>query len=263
MANTPINSPQQQSRSDFENDASGVKRTLKSEADEASSAFEDAREAVSSKASQFASEAKEGVMREAEGAKRQASESLRTFANTIREAGDKLSESDQGMAAGFVRQAASGLERLSSSLSEKRFGEMIEDVRSFGRRNPTAFIAGSVLAGLAIGRFVRSSRSADGNGHDGYGMGSPGGMASGRSRSAGATNPSGISPARGSRIGGDVGATPASRPGSSMSGSSGSPLSGSSASAGSTSGSRSSGIADQTRGISGNNEGAGGSGRAK
>jgi hypothetical protein len=56
-----------------------------------------------------------------------------------------------------VKQAADGLENLSRSISEKRPEEMLDAVRDFGRRNPTAFVAGAVLVGLAVGRFIRSS----------------------------------------------------------------------------------------------------------
>jgi hypothetical protein len=36
-------------------------------------------------------------------------------------------------------------------------------VRDFGRRNPTAFIAGSVLVGVALGRFLKSSSESAGS----------------------------------------------------------------------------------------------------
>jgi hypothetical protein len=42
-------------------------------------------------------------------------------------------------------------------VSDKRPEELLNAVRDFGRRNPTAFIAGTVLLGLAIGRMVKSS----------------------------------------------------------------------------------------------------------
>jgi len=53
--------------------------------------------------------------------------------------------------------AAGGLERLSSSLKNKPFEDVLMELRSFGRDNSGALIAGSVLAGLALGRFLKSS----------------------------------------------------------------------------------------------------------
>jgi hypothetical protein len=46
---------------------------------------------------------------------------------------------------------------MSSSIRDKPFADVLEEVRSFGRDNSGALIAGSVLAGLALGRFVKSS----------------------------------------------------------------------------------------------------------
>jgi len=34
---------------------------------------------------------------------------------------------------------------------------VLEDIQSFGHQNPGAFLAGSVLAGLALGRFIKAS----------------------------------------------------------------------------------------------------------
>ncbi|ESX07714.1 hypothetical protein X766_34510, partial [Mesorhizobium sp. LSJC255A00] len=60
----------------------------------------------------------------------------------------------------FALDAASGLERLSSSLKQKPFSQVLDDVQSFGRQNPGVLLAGSVLAGLALGRFIKASPPA-------------------------------------------------------------------------------------------------------
>ena len=93
-----------------------------------------------------------------------ATETLGAFANAIRHAGDELAQQDQSLAGRVVKQAADGLEQLSRSVSEKRPEELLGAVRDFGRRNPTAFIAGSVLLGVALGRFARSSESRQDSG---------------------------------------------------------------------------------------------------
>jgi len=88
-----------------------------------------------------------------------ASETLGAFANAIRHAGDELAQQDQSLAGRMVKQAADGLEQVSRTISDKRPEELLSAVRDFGRRNPTAFIAGSVLLGVALGRFARSSET--------------------------------------------------------------------------------------------------------
>jgi hypothetical protein len=115
--------------------------------------------AVKQEVASFADSTKDKVLDKVEEKKHVATETLGDFANAIRKAGEELSQSDQSMAARVVKQAAEGLEGLSRSVSDKRPEEMLEAVRDFGRSNPTAFIAGSVLVGLALGRFARSSEN--------------------------------------------------------------------------------------------------------
>lgn len=96
---------------------------------------------------------------DAQGAKlkdRTAAE-LDNFAEAIRAASDRLSEKQPGAIADLVRQASRGLEGMSRTLKGRSTSELLDNIRDFGRHNPTAFIAGSVLAGFAVGRFAGSS----------------------------------------------------------------------------------------------------------
>lgn len=116
-----------------------------------------AAQTIKQEAASFAEAAQERARDRIDEGKEKASSSLGDFANAIRMAGDQLSRNDQTMAGRMVRQAADGLEGLSRSVAQKRPEELLDSVREFGRNNPAAFIAGSVLVGLALGRFVRSS----------------------------------------------------------------------------------------------------------
>jgi hypothetical protein len=107
----------------------------------------------------FASTVEDKAKDQMDGKKVAATETMAAFANAIRHAGDELAQQDQSMAGRVVKQAADGLEHLSRTVSEKRPEELLEAVRDFGRSNPTAFIAGSVLLGVALGRFARSSEA--------------------------------------------------------------------------------------------------------
>jgi hypothetical protein len=82
---------------------------------------------------------------------------LLAFSRALRAASDHLANSDQRTASKFILDAAGGMERMSFSLKSQPFEDVLEEVRSFGRDNSGALIAGSVLAGLALGRFVKSS----------------------------------------------------------------------------------------------------------
>jgi hypothetical protein len=116
-----------------------------------------AGEVLKGEARSFAEDARSQATERAETAKTQVGSTIHTFADAIRKAGEDLGENDQTFAARLVREAADGLEGFSRALSEKRPEEMLDAVRDFGRRNPAAFVAGSVLAGLAVGRFFRAS----------------------------------------------------------------------------------------------------------
>jgi hypothetical protein len=118
-----------------------------------------AGQTVRQEAANFASQAQQRAAGEIEKHKETATQTLGQFANAIRRAGDELSQSDQSMASRFVAQAADGLENFARALSDKRPEDLVDTVRDFSRRNPTAFVAGTVLAGLALGRFMRSTQS--------------------------------------------------------------------------------------------------------
>ncbi|MBX3486177.1 hypothetical protein [Phenylobacterium sp.] len=116
-----------------------------------------AGETLKAEAQSFASAAQDRVRSEAHRGAQAGARTLGDFANAVRRAGDELASADQSPASRIVRQAADGLESLSRNLAGKEPGDLVDAVRDFGRRNPAAFIGGAVLAGIAIGRFVRAS----------------------------------------------------------------------------------------------------------
>lgn len=117
----------------------------------------EAGQTVKTEAANFASQAQEKVAGQIQQRAEAGAETLGQFAQAIRKAGDELAQNDQSMVSRFVVQAADGLENFSHTLANKRPEELLDSVRELGRRNPTAFIAGAVIAGLAIGRFMRAS----------------------------------------------------------------------------------------------------------
>lgn len=127
-----------------------------------------------SKASELGVEAKHEAGKQAEEAQHRTSESLHSFAEAIRSAGEELRKKDEGAAARLLGEAAGGLEQLSDALGHKQLEDIVNDVRDFGRRNPGAFIAGSVLMGMALGRFARTGLG-DGHASGGKAQGTGGG----------------------------------------------------------------------------------------
>lgn len=117
----------------------------------------EASEAVRGEAAHFAERAREQVIGQVEEKKSAVSDALAVFADAIRTARDDLGAQEQTFAAQLAGQAADGLQAFSRTISGKTPEAMLQAARDLGRNNPTAFLAGAVLAGVAIGRFARSS----------------------------------------------------------------------------------------------------------
>lgn len=118
------------------------------------SGLADVPDLVKAEARELRSQATRVAGARAEGAKDAAVSHLDVFADALRTASDELGKNQSGPAAEMISNAASGLEGLTRSLHGQSTGQMIDTVRRFGRENPLAFLAGSVLAGLALGRFA-------------------------------------------------------------------------------------------------------------
>lgn len=130
---------------------------MKEEKAEASRLAGDAWKEAKHTGAEAARAAKEEAEAGGEKLKAQTTGELDAFASAIRAASDKLSEKQPGMVADLMGQAAGGLQGMSEALQRKSSSDIIDAVRDFGRTNPMAFIAGSVLTGFALGRFAGSS----------------------------------------------------------------------------------------------------------
>ena len=124
---------------------------------EARKVLREAGEGLKSEAQSFASVAGERMWTEADKAAQVATKTIGDLAHAVRRAGEALASSDQHPGSRWAGKAAIGLEDLSGALSSRRPEELIDTVRSFGRRNPALFVGGAVVLGIALGRFLRSA----------------------------------------------------------------------------------------------------------
>jgi hypothetical protein len=145
------------SKSDTGKLADEIGARVKEEKAEASRLAGDAWSATKETGADAARAARQEAEAQGEKLKAQTTGELDAFASAIRAASDKLSEKQPGMVADLMDQAASGLQGMSEALQRKSSSEIVDTIRDFGRRNPMAFIAGSVLTGFALGRFAGSS----------------------------------------------------------------------------------------------------------
>ncbi len=124
----------------------------------------EARDAVIGEAKDLGDQAATQIGAGAERARDEATAGLSAFSDALKDASAQLSGKEFGFAGDLVKQAAGGLESLARSLEGRSPGEMLEDIRAFGRQNPVGFIAGSVLAGFALGRVASALPSAANSG---------------------------------------------------------------------------------------------------
>jgi hypothetical protein len=148
-------------QSEFGADAAKARTELEREAASARESLAEARRMAEERARSLVGDSAEQARSYAEGQKETAAQSLKDFADAVRRASDELGRRDQTVAARFVQEAAGGLETLAQSVTSRSVDGMLDMVRDFARTNPTAFVAGSVLAGVAIGRFARASHERD------------------------------------------------------------------------------------------------------
>lgn len=141
----------------LDEDRKAVGDAARHEAHAARAELGKAGETVREEAAGLASNVKHKAFETAEEGKSAAASSLADFTAAIRKASDELGERDQSMAAGLARQAASGLEQAADALNGRSVQDITRSVADFARRQPTAFLLGAALAGVALGRFVRAS----------------------------------------------------------------------------------------------------------
>ena len=148
---------QDESRADFERAKADLADKYEEGKRTATEALHDARDDLTRKASEYAGEAKAAILEQAEGKQRDISANMKALGGALRAASEHLANADQRTASKLVNDAAGGLERLSTSLKDKPLDHVLEEIRTFGRQNSGVLIAGSVLAGLALGRLIKSS----------------------------------------------------------------------------------------------------------
>lgn len=108
-------------------------------------------------ASRLAHQAGEGVEDAVGRRKEHAADRIAAVASAVREAARSLEQQDPNGFGRYADTAARQLERASGYLRERDLRGMLREAEGFARRRPELFLAGSVLAGLALARFLKST----------------------------------------------------------------------------------------------------------
>jgi hypothetical protein len=70
------------------------------------------------------------------------------------------SQSDSGLAAELVQQAAERVRGISERIDGREPAELLDEVRTFARRKPGTFLLGALAAGVVAGRLTRGAQKA-------------------------------------------------------------------------------------------------------
>lgn len=87
------------------------------------------------------------------------------IADSIRQIGDSLRDGEEqsyGIAkvgANYSNKIADQVEQISSYLENRELGEILNDLKKFAHRNPSLFMGGAFVVGIAAARFFKSGNS--------------------------------------------------------------------------------------------------------
>lgn len=166
----------------------------------------------------MASQLKQEAARREEGIRGSISQQADQLASALRSAKSEI-DPQSGIGKMFD-YAADSVGSIAENLKTADTGEMIDNVRSFARERPGAFLGAAALAGFAAARFFVASapsgsrggygssrsdatRRGAGGGQAGFGTSGPGVGAGGATRLSGTGTSSGLTGSAGSEAGGD------------------------------------------------------------
>jgi len=115
-----------------------------------------AADALRQQASEFAGDVGQELSRTGEAQKARGVEAMRGLARAIDSAAEEL-EDQSPTVARTVHEAARGVKSLSDDLSNRNVSELIDSATQLARARPALFIGGSIAAGFALARFLKSS----------------------------------------------------------------------------------------------------------
>jgi len=179
-----VNSVADQAKQTTNDMVDQAKQTVNSVADQAKQTTNDVVGQAKQAATETVSQAKQAVSESLDQAKRQmqttlderktqAAGRLGGIATALRQTGEQLNAQNETQFGQYAQSAAEQLDNWSQMLQTKNLNELMNEVHDFAHRQPELFIAGSLAAGLLLGRFLKSSSSRAANYNDynrsGYG----------------------------------------------------------------------------------------------
>jgi hypothetical protein len=138
--------------------AGAVQEQVSSVADHVSRQVQEQASHLSESARSAATGATQRLRASAENQKDAGADFISDFAGAVRSAAGAF-ETQSPLASRYIERAAEQIDSVSDALRQRNLGELLGGIQDFARRQPTAFLGMSVLAGFAAIRFLKSSAS--------------------------------------------------------------------------------------------------------
>jgi cytosine/adenosine deaminase-related metal-dependent hydrolase len=115
------------------------------------------RERLKSDAADVVEKAKQAGQQQLETGKQTAASQAEKVAAVVEQASSQFKEQNLQTLADYTSEIGSTIKSFSESLQNRSVEDLLKDVQSIARRNPTAFVLGSIAVGVAISRFFKAS----------------------------------------------------------------------------------------------------------
>jgi hypothetical protein len=140
----------------FEADTS-IEAEAKEGVQQAKEVAKQAMDQVQQKAQEVAGQAQTQAKSALGTRKDQAVDQLGGVAEAFRATSNELRNQDKGAIAQYADKVADQVERVTTYLEDRDVDQLLADTETFARRQPELFLGGAFIAGLLVGRFIKSS----------------------------------------------------------------------------------------------------------
>ena len=116
------------------------------------------RDKIRSDAVEVMDKAKTAGREQLESGKQQTTASqAEKIADVIDHASSRLKENNLQTLADYASEIGTTIKNFSEGLHNRSVDDLVVDIREIARRNPTAFLLGSIVIGVGISRFFKAS----------------------------------------------------------------------------------------------------------
>ncbi|MBA2559201.1 MAG: hypothetical protein H0V07_04820 [Propionibacteriales bacterium] len=118
---------------------------------------------------QLADETRQQLSSQAVGQRDKAVSSLRSLGEELRSMSDQSAQS--GLGTQLAREGSELTQKVADFVEQREPAQLLDEVRTFARRKPGAFLIGAAVAGVVVGRLTRgavAAQSSDDTGSGSY-----------------------------------------------------------------------------------------------